>query len=142
MKTVFSSLALFLLLATPAALAVCDKTEPEFFQAIAVYKENGSQAFIQRILKGGPLENDQRALSQSQSLNQIENFFGKFESGSVLSTKLIGNRTCYLIGVLEYQNGPAFFVATYYQASNGIAATSMFFQTEPEKLLPMNFLID
>ncbi len=47
----------------------------------------------------------------------------------------------YIIGILEYKNGPAFAIANYYSGSKGVGATSMFFQTEPEQTLPKKSLI-
>lgn len=137
-----------LFLATLAAVScnalannVCDKASKEFFQAVEVYKKEGGTAFMKRVLKNGPLENDTRSLSQAQSLGQIEQFFGPIETASVLSAKELGSKSCYIIGILEYKNGPAFAVANYYSGSKGVGATSMFFQTEPEQILPKQFLV-
>ena len=137
-----------LLLATLASLSVssyavdvCDGASKEFAAAVEVYVKEGSTAFMKRVLKNGPLERDTRSLSQAQALGQIEQFFGPLKSASVLSTKALGAKSCYIIGILEYENGPAFAVANYYSGSKGIGATSMFFQTEPEKILPKEFLI-
>ncbi|UZJ43830.1 hypothetical protein OOT55_14355 [Marinimicrobium sp. C6131] len=121
--------------------SVCDKASREFSDAVEVYKKEGGKAFMKRILKNGPLENDTRSLSQSQSLGQIEDFFGPIESASILSTKVLGKKSCYIIGILEYENGPAFAVANYYSGAKGVGATSMFFQTEPEQILPKEFLV-
>ena len=120
---------------------VCDKASKEFAQTVEVYKQEGGTAFMKRVLKNGPLENDTRSLSQAQALGQIEQFFGPIETASVLSAKSLGSKSCYIIGILEYQNGPAFAVANYYSGSKGVGATSMFFQTEPEKILPKQFLV-
>lgn len=121
--------------------SVCNEAEIQFKAAIKIYKKEGGTAFMKRVLKNGPLENDTRSLSQAQSLGQIEQFFGSLETASILSTKQLGSRSCYIIGILEYQNGPAFAVANYYSGSKGVGATSMFFQTEPEQILPKEFLV-
>lgn len=120
---------------------VCDKASNEFAQAVKVYKKEGSSAFMKRVLKNGPLENDTRSLTQAQALAQIEQYFGPIETASVLSKKALGSKSCYIIGILEYQNGPAFAVANYYSGSKGVGATSMFFKTEPEQILPKQFLV-
>ena len=123
------------------ANGVCDKASKEFEKAVEVYKKEGGTAFMKRLLKNGPLENDTRSLSQAQALGQIEQFFGPIETASVLSTKELGSKSCYIIGILEYKDGPAFAVANYYSGSKGVGATSMFFQTEPEQILPKQFLV-
>lgn len=123
------------------ATSVCDDALEEFNAAVKVYKDEGGTAFMKRILKNGPLENDTRSLSQAQTLGQIEQFFGSLKGASILSTKALGSKSCYIIGVLEYENGPAFAVANFYRGSRGVGATSLTFKTEPEKILPMEFLV-
>ncbi|MFA5494084.1 MAG: hypothetical protein WC247_04845 [Porticoccaceae bacterium] len=141
MKKILFLTALSILSFNCHADGVCDKASKEFAAAVEVYKKEGGIAFMKRILKNGPLENDTRSLSQAQSLAQIEQFFGPIETASVLSTKELGEKSCYIIGILEYKNGPAFAVANYYSGSKGVGATSMFFQTEPEQILPKEFLV-
>ena len=123
------------------ASGVCDKASSEFDKAVEVYKKEGGTAFMKRVLKNGPLENDMKSLSQAQVLGQIEQFFGPIETATVLSTKELGSKSCYIIGILEYKNGPAFAVVNYYSGSKGVGATSLFFQTEPEQILPKQFLV-
>jgi len=120
---------------------VCKEAEVQFQDAINIYIKDGGTAFMKRILKNGPLENDTRSLSQAQALGQIEQFFGSITSASILSTKALGTKSCYIIGILEYENGPAFTVANYYKGSKGVGATSMYFKTEPEAILPKQFLV-
>lgn len=123
------------------AADVCNDAETQFREAVAVYKESGSADFMKRVLKNGPLETDTRSLSQAKTLGQIEQFFGPLVSASILSKKALGERSCYVIGVFEYENGPAFAVANYYRGSKGASATSLFFKTEPESIFPTSFLV-
>ena len=120
---------------------ICQEATKQFNEATAVYKKHGSAKFMNRVLKDGPLEEDKRSLAQVQALSQIEQFFGDFQSSSIISTKQLGKKACFLIGVLEFKNGPAFAVATYYQAEKGVTATAMTFRTEPEAVFPSKLLI-
>ncbi len=137
-------LAFIAILFTNSVVAsnICDEAETQFNEAVSVYKKKGNAAFMARILKNGPLEKDTRSLCQAQSLGQIEQFFGQITSASILSTKALGNKSCYIIAILEYKNGPAFAVANYYKGTKGVGATSMFFKTEPESILPKEFLVN
>jgi hypothetical protein len=137
----YSIFALFCLCGTVYAADICGEAEIQFQEAVSVYKKEGGNAFLKRVLKNGPLESDTRSLSQAQSLGQIEQFFGPLKSASILSKKPLGAKSCYIIGILEYENGPAFAVANYYKGSKGVGATSMFFKTEPEAILPSEFLV-
>lgn len=139
-KYILSFLAL-LFSNTVLASDICNEAKDQFRKAVDIYKKEGNTAFMSRVLKNGPLEKDTRSLGQAQVLGQIEQFFGHITSASVLSAKALGNKSCYIIVILEYQNGPAFAVANYYKGSNGVGATSMFFKTEPESILPNEFLV-
>lgn len=138
----FSSLLFTASVSLAHAASTCDESSLQFSEAGKTYKLEGGDAFIKRLLQNGPLAEDKRALGQAQGLTQIEQFFGAFQSSSVISTKPLGERTCYLVGVLEYANGPAFMVVTYYRGSKGISTTSMFFKSEPEAIFPNELLIE
>jgi len=133
-----------IMVVTQNALAesVCDIAQKNFLASIETYKEKGGEEFLRSIFKDGPLDGDKRSLAQAQGLNQIEQFFGVLEGSSVLSTKQLGAKSCYLIAILEYKNGPAFAVANYYKGAKGAHVTSMFFKTEPEAILPQEFLVN
>lgn len=132
----------FLFMTSPVfAEPLCSEATALFKSAVQKYKASNANDFVKQLLKNGPLEADQRSLSQGQNLLQIEQFFGSVEGASILSTKPLGARACYLIGIMEYQRGPAFAVLTYYSGSKGLGITSMFFQTEPEQILPKEFLV-
>lgn len=105
-------------------------------------RQKGSAVFWEHVLKDGPLEGDKRSIGQVQALNQIEQFFGPVQSSSILGKKAIGKKDCYVIWVLEYANGPAFSVANYYRSTKGTVVTSMNFKTEPEAILPRQFLVE
>jgi len=124
------------------ATDICEDATEQFSEATKIYIAKGAGAFWERVLKNGPLEGDKRSLSQVQGLSQIEGFFGQIQSSSVISKKQLGTRVCYLVAVLEYANGPAFAVATYYRGKKGVGATSMFFKTEPETVLPNKLLVE
>ena len=141
MNKIVFVIVLSMLTANVLAESVCDDAVSEFNSAAELYKKNDGLAFMKRVLKNGPLENDQRSIGQAQSLMQVEQFFGAFQSASILSTRELGSRSCYIIGILEYENGPAFAVANYYRGTKGVGATSMFFKTEPEQILPKEFLV-
>jgi len=125
-----------------AASDICSAAEERMRAAVSTYKKEGSAAFMREVLKNGPLEQDKRALGQDQALNQIEQFFGPIQAYSTLSKKPLGSRTCYLVGIIEYDNGPAFAVATFYRGTKGVGATAMFFRTEPEAVLPKQLLVE
>ena len=121
---------------------VCTEAAKQIADATNVYVEKGANAFWERLLKNGPLDGDKRSLSQVQGLSQIEQFFGSIQTSSILSKKAVGKKDCYVVWMLEYANGPAFSVANYYQSKKGVVLTSMNFKTEPEAVLPGNFLVE
>lgn len=105
MKRFLLAIALSVTSLSSYAASVCDNALGEFYAAVKVYKAEGGAAFVKRLLKNGPLENDTRSLSQAQTLGQIEQFFGPLKGTSILSTKALGLKSCYIIGILEYEMG-------------------------------------
>ena len=67
-----AALAIFLTTSNALAADVCSIAEKSFREAVSVYSSDGASAFMERILKNGPLEGDKRSLSQIQALGQIE----------------------------------------------------------------------
>ena len=141
MRTSYLAICCVLFGGSVSAADICSEAEIQFQEAVSVYKKEGGVAFMKRVLKNGPLEADTRSLSQAQALGQIEQFFGPLGSASILSKRALGAKSCYIIGILEYENGPAFAVANYYKGARGVGATSMSFKTEPESILPNQFLV-
>ena len=141
LKIILTILVVTIFSATASADDVCVSAENSFKEAVKIYVDEGSEAFMERVLKNGPLEGDKRSLSQVQGLSQIEQFYGNIQSGSVISKKQLGAKTCYLVGVLEYAKGPTFAVATYYLGKNSMGGTSMFFKTEPGAIIPRQLLV-
>lgn len=124
------------------AAGICDGAKMKLQQAVATYKSDNGTAFIKQLLKGGPLENDSNIMERAQILEQIEQFFGQINSISILSAKSLGSKNCYILGILEYENGPAFTAVSFYKNTKGLlAATSMTFNTNPEEMFPIEFLI-
>jgi hypothetical protein len=120
---------------------VCDDAKIKLQQAVTTYKSEDGATFIKQLLKNGPLENDSNIMDRAQILKQIEQFLGQINSVSILSAKSLGTKSCYILSILEYDKGPAFAAVSFYNGSKGIAATSMSFNTEPEQMFPIEFLV-
>ena len=136
-------IACFLISTNANAESICDGAEKQFVEAVNVYKKKNSTSFVERVLKDGPFDgNQQRILVTAQALGKIEQIFGQIQTSYVLSKKAMGDKTCYLTGILEYSNGPLFISANYYQTNKGVAATSIFFNSEAGEVLPKQWLVE
>jgi hypothetical protein len=136
-------LASSLITTNAVADSTCDDAARQFSEATKVYLNDGSTAFVERLAKSGRLEADKRALgAMAQGFGQAEQALGPIQSSSVVSKKQLGARLCYLIGVLEYSNGPVFVRAMYYRGSKGVAAISMRFNTDPDDVFPKQYLFE
>lgn len=142
MKKNLLALILFVLSSSAFSSDVCEFASEEFFDAVDVYKKGDTSAFLKRLLKDGPLVSEVNHIEILPQLNQIEGFFGAINGASILSEKTLGSRSCYIYGVLEYDNGPAYAHLNYYETSNGYILSSFSFKTDAEDILPFELLIE
>lgn len=127
--------------ASPAwGASACDIAATMFSEAVAVYKENGKEAFMERFLRDSPLRN-KLSVDGAQHLQTVEKALGPFQGGSVLSSKSLGDRACYVVAVLEFESGPAFTAAMYYSRKEGAVPLSFRMEAEPEKVFSTPALI-
>src|SRR6266568_1859487 len=77
-------------------------------RGLSAYVKDGPSAAMQSWLKGSALEGNPQALSQANTLRQIEELYGKAESYHVVSTHAISPKATMVFAVLNYEKGPLF----------------------------------
>ena len=117
---------------------ICSEVEIQFQEAVKIYQAEDGTAFMKRVLSNDPPYI--KALPQAGSLESVEQIMGPFISASILSTKTLGERTCYVIFILEYEIGPLFALANFYKGSKGIGAITMSIIFDLADMLPTEFL--
>ena len=106
-----------------------------------IYVREGAQAAVKAWLKGSALEGNTQAVSQANSLRQVEDFYGKPESHEVMSESQVGTRTRMLLAAIYFQKGPLYTRMQIFQLPSGDWVLTEFkFHTEAAQLFPNSAL--
>ncbi|NBW78584.1 MAG: hypothetical protein EBR27_06175 [Betaproteobacteria bacterium] len=105
----------------------------------AAYVKDGASAAVQVWVEGSALQGNTQALSQANSLRQVEDFFGKPTSYEVVAENPIGSRSRLILFVINYQKGALYARFQAYQIDGGKWVTTEFkFQTEAANIFPQS----
>src|SRR6185295_9712262 len=105
-----------------------------------VYKEKGPNGAVVEWLKGSPVEGQKNALSQANSLLQVEAFYGNYQSVELINIKDITHTSKIVYVQLNYENGPVFAYFVLYKKGDGWIITSFQFHTDPAAILPWEYI--
>jgi hypothetical protein len=109
----------------------------------AAYLKDGATAAVNAWLKGSALEGNTQAMSQANTLRQIEDFYGKPESFETISESTISARSKMILFVINYQKGPLFARFQVFQLPAGNWVSTEFkFQTEAAQIFPNTALYE
>ncbi|RTL58174.1 MAG: hypothetical protein EKK46_00285 [Rhodocyclaceae bacterium] len=124
----FTSTATFA--AEPGAKALVER-------GLSAYLTGGPDAAIKAWLKGSGMEGNTQALTQANSLRQIEDFYGKPESYDIVKENIISPRSEMIVFSINHVKGIVFGRFQVYRVKSGEwVATEFKFHTEAAALLP------
>ena len=105
------------------------------------YSEEGAEAYLEALLKGGPLEGSKEAMSQVNMLRTIEAYYGAYVSFEVVREVDVGKRSAFIYYVLNYEQGPVFGRATGHRRGESWCVVNFKFHTEAEQIWPAPLLV-
>lgn len=105
-------------------------------QTLKVYADKGADAYIEAVLKDGPLEGNKDAMVQANMLRTIEGYYGSYLSFEVVRETKAGARTRLVYYVLNYEHGPVFARATGYKAGETWGIVSFKFNSDAQQVWP------
>lgn len=101
------------------------------------YAKEGGTAAIQALLENGPLDGNKASLTQANSLRQVEDFYGKYESFDVVTEKSLSPRVHMIFFIMNYSRGMLYGRLMGYKTASGQWVTTDFkFNTEVSELFP------
>ena len=104
---------------------------------IKAYKQGAAENAIKVWIKGSALEANPQALTQANSLRQIEDFYGKPVSVDIVKEYEAGPKVRVLYATINYQKGAAFAKFQVYQVPSGQwVSTQFFFHTDAAQIFP------
>lgn len=137
---IFTAIAVItaLFLNTPVRSAPAEMTARAFVEnGMKAYKQGTAADAIRAWIKGSALEGNPQALTQANSLRQIEDFYGKPIGMDVVKEYEAGPRVRVLYLTFNYEKGAAFAKFQLYQAPNGEwVATQFLFHTDATQIFP------
>ncbi|WP_310601483.1 hypothetical protein [Desulfobulbus sp.] len=106
-------------------------------RGLSAYLTDGPDAAIKAWLKGSGMEGNTQALTQANSLRQIEDFYGKPESYDIVKENTISPRSVMVVFTINHAKGIVFGRFQVYRTKSGEwVATEFKFNTEAAVLLP------
>ena len=116
--------------AEPEARTIVEK-------GLSAYLTSGPDAAIKAWLKGSAMEGNTQALTQANSLRQIEDFFGKPESYDIMKESQVAPRSKMIVFAINQAKGIIFGRAQTYKTKSGEWVITEFkFHTEAAAVLP------
>lgn len=104
---------------------------------LSAYLKEGPDVAIKTWIKGSAMEGSKQALTQANSLRQIEDFYGKPESYDFLKENQISSRSKMIVFAINHAKGVVFGRFMVYQTKSGEWVSAEFqFHTEAAALLP------
>lgn len=137
MKTIILSLTLVLVFWSATSHA--DDAPKIVINGMEAYKTNGFGGAFDIWLKGSPLENDKKTMTNLKgALTEIETMYGKMKGYEVLRVVKISSSTIRTYAEIRYEKGPLFLYMDCYKTASGFIVPMMRFHTESEKVLPQD----
>ncbi|MCZ8079902.1 MAG: hypothetical protein O9305_11760 [Rhodobacteraceae bacterium] len=139
-KHVIGFIAAIAFLATPAWAASTAVGVVE--RGLDAYLKEGASAAVRGWLIGSALEGNPQALTQANSLRQVEDFYGKLESFAILGEHAISDRSRMVYFALNFAKGPAYGRMQVYRLGSGQWVSTEFkFHTEAAQVLPAHIAL-
>ena len=111
-------------------------------RGLDAYLKEGAAAAVRGWLVGSALEGNPQALTQANSLRQVEDFYGRLESFSILGEHAISERSRMVYFALNFAKGPAFGRMQVYRLGSGQWVSTEFkFHTEAAQVLPAHIAL-
>jgi hypothetical protein len=143
------AIAIFLILASSlpvSAAAISDAGQkptaddiPTFvIDGLTAYKNKGPEEAVRVWIKGSPLDGSKDALSQANSLHQVQDFYGSYLSFELVNVRILAPSVKIVYIVLDYEKGPLFGRFVVYHSDHGWILTSFDFNTHEEQIIPNN----
>jgi hypothetical protein len=109
---------------------------PFVLSGLQAYKDKGPDEAVRLWIKDSPIDGSKEALSQANTLRQIQDFYGGYQFFEVISAYEIGHRTRIFYLTLNFEKGPLFAKFVVYQSNHRWILTSFDFNTKEEMILP------
>jgi hypothetical protein len=112
---------------------------PVLIEGMRGYKQMGPDEAVRQWIKNSPIDGSKDALSQSNILRQVQDFYGPFEYFEVIQDQDLTPHIRVIYLSLNYQKGPLFGKFVFYRTNATWILTSFNFNSKEDQILPANF---
>jgi hypothetical protein len=122
-------------LAAPTAVGVAER-------GLAAYVKEDAAAAVRGWLQSSALEGNPQAMTQANSLRQVEDFYGKAESFQIVGDHGITERSRMVYFVINFAKGPAYGRMQVFRLASGQWVSTEFkFHTEAAQVFPAHIAL-
>ena len=138
MRSIASLVFCLFLLAAPVAAAPMNTSTlpPVITDGLKAYKDTGPEEAVKAWIKGSPIDGSREALSQSNNLHQVQDFYGAYQDYDLVKIVTVSPRIMDVYLVLDFQKGPLFSKFVLYRTDQGWVLTSFNFNTKTDAVFP------
>lgn len=105
--------------------------------SLQLYREQGAEAFIKAILKGGPLEGDENSAKELERMRVVEKYYGRMQQHNFVNVLKIAPFYKKIYVILQFEKGPVFCnIDCYYTSKNMWIVSAFVFDTDIVKVFP------
>jgi len=105
---------------------------PVLVAGFKAYLEKGPEDAVRVWIKGSGIDDSKDALSQANSLRQVQDFYGSYRSFDVFKTRMVTSRVEAFYLVMNYDKGPLFAKFFFYKTEQGWVLVNFNFNTKEE----------
>ena len=130
-------LIITILLFSNTVFATNKTAEDLIVSGLTAYQNTGARSAIEAWIKGSGLEGSKEALSQANTIKQIEDFYGTYESYEIVKSHKISKRSTLVQFVMNFSKGITYVRFQAYKTKSGNwVATEFKFHTEATQVWP------
>ena len=136
-NSIAAATVVFVALATQVPAIAASSPSGVAQRGLDAYLKEDATAAVRGWLQGSALEGNPQAMTQANSMRQIEDFYGKPESYQMLGEHAISERASMVYFTINFAKGPAFGRMQVFRLTSGQwVGTEFKFHTEAAQVLP------
>ncbi|MGA3055757.1 MAG: hypothetical protein ABSD63_16245 [Candidatus Korobacteraceae bacterium] len=120
----------------PKEKVASESLPPIVVLGLEAYKSSGPEEAVQAWIKGSAIDGSKDALSQTNLLRQIQDYYGAYRAFEIVSTKDLSPKTRVIYLVLDFEKGPLFAKFVVYRSGQAWILAYFNFNTKEELVFP------
>jgi hypothetical protein len=103
---------------------------------LKAYKDKGPEEAVRTWIKGSAIDGSKDALSQANTLRQVQDYYGAYQAFEIISARDLTARIREVYLVIDYEKGPLFAKFVVFKTDTEWILAYFNFNTKSEAILP------